>query len=250
MPFYPPRTSRLERIWMYVLPLLPIHLPVVTLTRIQPDYVGGCTDPSLADPNCNPGCDNLPTLDVVYDGHERQWLCCGADASGNVTCDHPTTETVVAKHVASIATTYVVPSIVSTTSATGAPTSSSTSSSMAGTSTSGASAQSSSAAASAPSMQNSAQHTSHAGAIAGGVIGGLAFIALVATGGYFWYRRRRASNSAPQQYELPTEGYYAPLEKEGVPYERPELATSDAPSVIEMDGLGPLDEARQATKLR
>jgi hypothetical protein len=229
-------------------PSLPSSPPHPPLTRTKPDYVGGCTDPSLADPHCNPGCENLPSLAVIYDSLEKQWLCCGVDASGNVTCDNPTTETVAAVHLATIATTYVVPSMVATTSATAAPSSSSSSSSIAGTSTTGAPVQSSSPAADVPPTQSSTQHTSHTGAIAGGVVGGLAFIALVAAAGYFWYRRRRTSTAvAPRRHELATEGYYAPLEKPGGSFgrhERHELGTPDTSTVVEMDGLSPRDGIR------
>ena len=72
------------------------------------DYVGGCNDAPLADPSCNPGCDQPAYQDVTFNRTIQQWFCCGANGS-NIKCNNPTTVTVSAKAITSIATTYVVP---------------------------------------------------------------------------------------------------------------------------------------------
>lgn len=215
---------------MYV--FLPFHL-LYLYTHKHLDYIGGCTDPSLNDPACNLGCKDLSVGDVTFDPKTKIWHCCGTNAAGNVTCNEPTTATAVAKPIASLATTYVVPSTVRTTSATGthssAPSTPSTN---------------------IPGSQKSAGGTSQAGPIAGGVIGGVALIAIV-IGGWFWYRRRRSLNANPQSstgagYELAGEGYYAPLGK-AVKEGRSELHNA-APNAMEMDGRN-LQETRGVVEL-
>lgn len=80
----------------------------------------------------------------------------------------------------------------------------------------------------------------------GGVVGGVAFIALVAGGGWFWYRRQKGSSavlSPDPRYELGLQGYYAPLGKDSARGGRAELGTA-APNATEMS-----DGSRIATEL-
>lgn len=169
----------------------------------------------------------MSVLDVTYDSTLDAWLCCNADDDGNITCDNPTSETVSAKQIASIATTYVVPSVVATTSATGdaawttsteesadisvttemvtstgaspilltgsGPTSAASATSAASTASTASAASIASAATNTSQSKASSGGSSHSGAIAGGVVGGVAFVALVAGGLWFWYRRRRTA---------------------------------------------------------
>jgi hypothetical protein len=110
----------------------------------------------------------------------------------------------------------------------------------------------SSTATNAPDSQKaSAGSTSHTGAIVGGVVGGVAFIALVAAGGWFWYRRRANSSATLEpapRYELGPQGYYAPLGKDAARYGRAELSTA-APNAMEMDARRPMSDTSGATEL-
>lgn len=55
-------------------------------------YLGGCTDPNLASPNCPPlTCGQNFWNDIVY-GEDNRWKCCGNDGNGGVMC-YPSTST-------------------------------------------------------------------------------------------------------------------------------------------------------------
>lgn len=121
--------------------------------------------------------DDLNYQDVTFNRSSKTWLCCVANGS-NITCDDPTTETVSAKVLASIATTYVVPASVATTVAittSGAHTTAPTNSRTATPKT---------------TSSDSSSRTS-ASAIARGVVGGVLLIAIL-VGVWFFCGRARA----------------------------------------------------------
>jgi hypothetical protein len=175
---------------------------------------------------------------VTWNRTSQEWLCCGA-ISNDIKCNNPTTITVSAKALASIATTYVVPSQVATTEASGTVTPSNTrgptatSATNTPTNTGGGG-------------KRKKKSGTPVGAIVGGVVGGVAVIALLIGAWIFWRRKRTAKAGGGVAMSSELGSHREPVEK-GQDVVRSELPVHEDP--VELSALSPHAKSNRPAEL-
>ncbi|KAK5235006.1 hypothetical protein LTR47_003842 [Exophiala xenobiotica] len=226
-------------------------------------YVARCTDPTYTSPDCQKVCSAPGPPDAVYNYTTQEWMCCGDDSEGNVSCLSPTGDqvfqapapddlAVLSSGVAAIASQTLIPGSGSgsPTSSTAIASSSSSSSSSASSSSSSSTLTTSSAspASSAPASasgsssgaqaQNSSSSSdslstgAKAGIGIGVALGTLALIGLLLY--FFLLKRRRRNRNRNTPAPPPKDDYYAGHPMSAAPYtDRPPQEVYEAPTTSE-----------------
>lgn len=166
-------------------------------------YTGGCTDPNVEDVSCAKECTDLLLPDVVYNGGDFLWHCCGSNNDTNnlvPTCQSPTNETFQAPAPSALAT-YSVTSLTATLTTIS---SSATISASSQISTTADSALTSSASTSPASTTSTGLHPSALAGIAiGSIIGAGLLLALFAFVLWQHFKRKHLNTHKPANQNQP-----------------------------------------------